>query len=162
MNKANLLFTFEDLSNKDKAVKQALKYFSRAGANVVSNDVDPKIKRTSGISYREMSLTFADSQIVTLRIKQSGDIYEVKLNGKVIPIKNQDDHVKAVAEIVQKMDAGRTAFQKKLAKAQVKLPPTIKTAAPKMLQLLTEKRDHLKELIAEVRAEIAQIRGVAA
>jgi hypothetical protein len=162
MNKKNLLFTFSDLSTKDKAAKKAVTYFTRAGASVVSESVSPGVKRTSGISYRELMLTFADSQTVTMRIKESGDIYQVLLNGKVIPIKNQDDHTAAIAEITAHMDAGRTKFQAKLAKAQVKVPPKIKTAAPKMLQVLTEKRDGLKEAIAEVRAEIAQLRGEAA
>lgn len=161
MNNKNLLFTFSDLSVKDKAAKAAIKYFTRAGANVVDQDVSAQVKRTAGISYREMKLTFADSQTILFRIKQSGDIYQVLLNGKLIPIKHQDDHVAAIAELVQMLDSGRTKFQAKLAKAMVKLPPAIKTAAPKMLQVLTEKRDSLKEAIAEVRLEIAQVRGTA-
>jgi DNA-directed RNA polymerase beta' subunit len=156
-----LLFTFADLSVKDKAAKAAIKYFSRAGAHVVDQDVSTQVKRTSGISYREMKLTFADSQTVLFRIKQSGDIYQILLNGKLTPIKHQDDHVAAITELVQMLDTGRTKFQAKMAKALVKLPPSIKTAAPKMLQVMTEKRDVLKEAIAAVREEIAQLRGVA-
>jgi len=151
----NLLFSFEDLSSKDKAAKDAVKYFARAGAHVVQQDVPATTKRSSGITYREMSLTFADSQQVVLRIKQTGDIFQVLLNGLVLPIKNQDDHVKAIAEIVQAMDAGRSKFQKKLAAAQVRPPPGIRTAAPKMEQILTEKRDALKVAIADVREQIA-------
>ena len=158
----NLLFSFEDLSAKDKAAKQAARYFSRAGANVVQQDVPTAVKRSSGITYREMTLTFADSQQVVLRIKQSGDIFQVLLNGKVLPIKNQDDHVKAIAEIVQAMDAGRSRFQKLLAAAQVRPPAGIRTAAPKMEQVLTEKRDALKATIAEVRNQIESIKGTAA
>ncbi|THF67541.1 hypothetical protein E6C76_04075 [Pseudothauera nasutitermitis] len=158
----NLLFSFEDLSAKDKAAKQAARYFSRAGANVVQQDVPTAVKRSSGITYREMTLTFADSQQVVLRIKQSGDIFQVLLNGKVLPIKNQDDHVKAIAEIVQAMDAGRSRFQKLLAAAQVRPPAGIRTAAPKMEQVLTEKRDALKATIAEVRSQIEAIKGTAA
>ena len=48
----NLLFSFEDLSAKDKAAKQAARYFSRAGANVVQQDVPTAVKRSSGITYR--------------------------------------------------------------------------------------------------------------
>lgn len=158
----NLLFSFEDLSAKDKAAKQAARYFSRAGANVVQQDVPTAVKRSSGITYREMALTFADSQQVVLRIKQSGDIFQVLLNGKVLPIKNQDDHVKAIAEIVQAMDAGRSRFQKLLAAAQARPPAGIRTAAPKMEQVLTEKRDALKAAIAEVRSQIEAIKGTAA
>ncbi len=158
----NLLFSFEDLSAKDKAAKQAARYFSRAGANVVQQDVPTAVKRSSGITYREMALTFADSQQVVLRIKQSGDIFQVLLNGKVLPIKNQDDHVKAIAEIVQAMDAGRSRFQKLLAAAQARPPAGFRTAAPKMEQVLTEKRDALKAAIAEVRSQIEAIKGTAA
>ncbi len=158
----NLLFSFEDLSAKDKAAKQAARYFSRAGANVVQQDVPTAVKRSSGITYREMALTFADSQQVVLRIKQSGDIFQVLLNGKVLPIKNQDDHVKAIAEIVQAMDAGRSRFQKLLAAAQARPPAGIRTAAPKMEQVLTEKRDALKAAIAEVRSQIEAIKGTGA
>ncbi len=158
----NLLFSFEDLTAKDKAAKQAARYFSRAGANVVQQDVPTAVKRSSGITYREMALTFADSQQVVLRIKQSGDIFQVLLNGKVLPIKNQDDHVKAIAEIVQAMDAGRSRFQKLLAAAQARPPAGIRTAAPKMEQVLTEKRDALKAAIAEVRSQIEAIKGTAA
>lgn len=157
----NLLFSFEDLSAKDKAAKQAARYFSRAGANVVQQDVPTAVKRSSGITYREMALTFADSQQVVLRIKQSGDIFQVLLNGKVLPIKNQDDHVKAIAEIVQAMDAGRSRFQKLLAAAVVKPPPGIRTAAPRMEAVLTDKRDSLKSAIAAVREEISKLNPAA-
>ena len=157
----NLLFTYEDLSVKDKATKQAGRYFSRAGATIVQQDVSTVAKRTSGVSYREMTLTFADSQQVVLRIKQSGDIFQVLLNGKLLPIKNQDDHAKAIAEIVQAMDAGRSKYQKLLAAAKVKPPAGIRTAAPKMEQVLTEKRDSLKAAIADVREQIAAVKGAA-
>lgn len=156
----NLLFSFEDMAAKDtKAAKQAMRYFARAGANVVQQDTSTSVKRSSGISFREMTLTFADSQQVVLRVKQSGDIFKVLLNGKEMPLKNQDDHVKAIAEIVQAMDAGRTRFQKLLAAAQVRPPAGIRTAAPKMEQVLTEKRDALKVAIADVRSQIASVKG---
>lgn len=158
----NILFSFEDMSTKDKAVKQAARYFSRAGANVVQQDVNPTVKRSSGISYREMALTFADSQRVLLRIKQSGDIFQVLLNGKPLPIKSQEDQVKAIAEIVKAMDTGRSRFQKLMALAKVRPPAGIRTAAPRMEQVLTEKRDALRDAIADVRQQIASLKGAAA
>ena len=151
----SLLFSFADLSVKDRAAKQAAKYFSRAGANVVQQDVLSSARRTLGVTYREMALTFADSQVVILRIKQTGDIFQVLLNGKVLPIASQDDHVKAIAEIVQAMDSGRSRFQKVLAAAKVRPPAGVRTAAPKMEQVLTEKRDALKAAITDVREQIA-------
>ena len=158
----NLVFSFEDMGLKsDKATRDLVKYFHRAGASIVQGDAIPAIKRTAGVSYREMVLTFADSQAVIMRIKQSGDIYQVLLNGKVIPIANQDDHVKAIAEIVQSMETGRTKFQKQLAAAQVKPPAGIRTAAPKMEAVLTEKRDALRTAIATAKEEAAKLRAEA-
>ncbi|NYT68805.1 hypothetical protein [Pusillimonas noertemannii] len=153
----NILFSFEDMSTKDKAAKQAIKYFARAGANVIAQDVSASPKRSSGVSYREMTLTMSDSQKVVFRIKQSGDIFQVLVNGSVLPIRNQDDHVAAIGEIVKSLDAGRSKFQKKLARALVKLPPSVRTAAPRMEVALTQKRDDLKEAIAAVRGEIAAL-----
>ena len=157
MNNEKLLFNFADLSSKDRAAQKAIKAFSRAGAHVVQADASGAVKRTSGVSYREMVLLFADSQSVTLRIKQSGDIYEVMLNGRAVPIKYQDDHLKAIAEIAALMDKGRTLFQAKLAKAKAAVPKSIRTAAPKIEAVLIEKRDALKSAIADLDVEIGEL-----
>ena len=154
-----LLFSFEDMSAKDKAAKLVSRHFRQAGAQVVQSSADPRAKRSSGISYREMTLTFADSQTVVLRIKSTGDVYQVVVNGSITPIKNQDNHVAAIGEIAAMMDKGRTKFQAKLAKAAVKPPPGITTTAPKMKAVLTERRDNLIAAIAEVRADTADMRA---
>jgi hypothetical protein len=159
MNSSNIIFSFSELSVKDKASKVASKQFSKAGATVVTQDVSTQVKRTSGISYREMTLTFADSQTIVFRIKQSGDIYQVLLNGKVVPIRNQDNHAAAIEELAAIMNAGRAKHQQKLAKMRAKLPPAIRTAAPNMLKMLTDKRDWLVTEIAGVNEQIAAIRG---
>ncbi|MFZ4504591.1 MAG: hypothetical protein ACOYM1_11640 [Methylovulum sp.] len=148
------IFSFEDLSVKDKAARQVMQVLNRAGAAVVAQDVDTKIKRSSGISYREMTFGFADSQTIVLRIKQTGDIYQVLLNKKLLPIRHQDDQHKALLEIINALDANRAKYQLALIKASTKLPKSIKTAAPKMLEALTQKRDDLKAAIAVVQEEI--------
>jgi hypothetical protein len=156
----NLLFTFEDLSVKDKATKLVTRYFMRAGAHVTGvPEISPKLLRSAGITYREMLLVFNDSQRVILRIKQSGDIFQVLLNGKVLPIKNQDNHLKAIAEIVAKMDAGRAKFQKAMSFIKIKPPAGIRTAAPKMVETLTQRRDALKTAIAEINTQIEKLQS---
>jgi hypothetical protein len=157
MDNEKLLFTFDDLSVKDKAAKAIMRIFEQHHAPVVQQDVTTQIRRTSGVSYREMNLVFADSQTVTLRIKQSGDVYQVLVNKKLVPIKHQDNHKLAIIEIVNVLNAGRVKWQNKLAKATIKLPPGIKTPAPKMIEILTSKRDSLKEAIAEIRMETATL-----
>ena len=153
------VFKFDELSVKGKVERSLSSLFKRAGAEVVTAEVDPKLKRMSGYSYKELSLTFADSQKIAFRIKQTGDIYQVLVNGKVTPIKNQDDQAAAVAELVAMMNAGRSKFQAKLAKAMVKMPPKIKTAVPKLRQQLEQKRDALIDAIADVDRQIEALQA---
>lgn len=156
----NVLFTFDDMTGKDKPARELTRMFKRAGIDVVQVDVSQSIQRTSGVSYRQVFLTFADSQQVTLNVKQTGDIYQVLINKKNLPLRFPDDHIKAVAEIVKAMDTGRAAFQRKLAAAKVALPPSVRTAAPRMRAALESKRDALIESIAATNAEIDKLAPV--
>ena len=153
------IFSFEDLSVKDKAARKVMQLFNKAGMTVVSQDVDTKIKRTSGISYREMSFSFADSQAIVLRIKQTGDIYQVLMNKKLLPIMHQNDQNKAIIEMINALDKNRAKYQQLLIKASTKLPKGIKTAAPTMLIKLTQKRDDLNAAIAAVQEEIDAVKS---
>lgn len=158
-----LLFNFDDMgSHSDSATRDMLKYFKKVGQEPVQSEALPAVKRTSGISYREMLLTFGDSQQVIFRIKKSGDIYQVLLNGKVIPVKYQDDHEKAIAEVSKLIKGGSAKFQAAMSKIKAKLPEGIRTSAPKLEAVLIEKRDSLKMLIATVREEIASYAVTAA
>lgn len=151
----NLVFSFDDMASGDKATKKLTQYFSRAGASVVQSSVDPKTKRSSGISFRDMAFTFADGQTVLFSVKQSGDIFQAKLNGKPFPIKHQDDHAKAVAELAKMMDSGRAKFQKALAASAAEYPkmPGIKSAAPKLAEQLKAQETDLDAKIEAATQE---------
>lgn len=152
-----LVFTFESLSSKDKAAKEAVKQFKKVRATVAQVDVGSSIKKTSGIPYRELFLTFTDSQVITMRIKESGDIYQVLLNGKVVPLRNQDDHGLAIKEMADMMGRGRAAFQKRQARKRVTLPSSIKTAAPKMEVMLTDRLTSLRTSVEQAKATLAEL-----
>lgn len=152
-----LVFTFDDLSSKDKAAKEAVKQFKKAGATVAQVDVGGNAKKTSGFAYRELFLTFTDSQIITMRIKESGDIYQVLLNKKIVPIRNQDDHTKAIKEMADMMARGRAAFQKRQAIKKVVMPSSIKTAAPKLEVALSERVQMLRSKVEQARTTLAEL-----
>lgn len=152
-----LVFTFEDLSSKDKAAKEAVKQFKKAGATVAQVDVGGNAKKTSGFAYRELFLTFTDSQIITMRIKESGDIYQVLLNKKIVPIRNQDDHTKAIKEMADMMARGRAAFQKRQAIKKVVMPSSIKTAAPKLEIALADRVQVLRSKVEQARTTLAEL-----
>ena len=140
-------FDFFNLSNKDAGIKAAKRLFAQAGTPVVAVDIEEKLRRSAGISYRNVSFAFGDSQVVMMSVKATGDIFQVKLNGKLMALANPDNQKAAIAEMVAAMATGRTKFQAALARAQVSLPLAVKTAAPKMLeQLQTVLNDKLAAL----------------
>jgi len=158
----NLIFDIYNLSHKDKSVAAAKRMFARAGATVATVDVDAKTKRTSGIEYREIQFGFSDSQTVRFGVNASGDVAQVKVNGKVVPLKNPDDHAAAITEIVAFMDKGRTKFQAAMAKAKVMLPATIRSAAPKIEAVWRSKIAGLDEAIGEATQTLADLKAGAA
>jgi len=117
MTATPLLFDIKNLSTEAESMKRLIEMFAMLGETLVNHDVDKTLKRSAGITYKDLSLTFADSQTVTFSIKQTGDIWKVKLNNKQIALRNQDAHKPeaVIQEIAQKIKAGRTAYQKALA-----------------------------------------------
>ncbi len=156
----NQLFSFSDLANSSNKVTRAITtLFEKSGRAVVSTFIDTKIKKTSGISYREIHLGMGDNQTVLIRVNETGDIYQVLLNKRVIPIHNQTNQEKAVEEIIKLVIAGATKFQASLHKATVKMPKSsaVKTSVPNKIIELTAQRDELKTEIEAVNAEILAI-----
>lgn len=155
----DFLISFDDLKAGNKALGKLAQAFRRAGAPVATTDTDPRTRRTSGVNYRQVQIGFTDSQTVTLGVKTSGDIFEVKVNGSVLPIKNQGDQRKAVGEIVKALEAGRAKFQAKMARQKVALPQGISTAAPRMEQKLAAASAELDNRIAAAEARVAELRA---
>lgn len=153
----NLLFEFSNLNDKSAALKKAVTAFTRVGASVVSTDVDKTTSRRAGITFRSVHFTFADGQKVTMAIKQSGDVFEVKLNDKLIPIRNQDDHAEAIKEVAGKMDAGRAAYQKAMARVKVPLPPAARVSRATLIKAKEQRRDDLKVAVTEARATLQSL-----
>lgn len=151
-----LVFDLEK-GSKDRALKEATRLFKRAGAQVVSAEVDSSLSRKAGVSFRNVNFAFADNQTVTFAVKTTGDVFEVRLNGKPLPLRNQDDHAMAIGEIAERMDAGRASFQRALAKVRVPLPPSIRVSRVNLIGALTERRDNLKVAVSEAKATFEKL-----
>lgn len=108
-------------------------------------------KTTAGIKNKDVPIQFKDGQTVTLGVKDTGDVYQVKINGRLVAIKEQDDDKKAIAEISAMLEKSRAAFQKAQAKQKVKLPAGIKTAAPTMKATLQARVVQLDEQIQSAK-----------
>jgi hypothetical protein len=152
----SLIFNFDELKTNEKtAPKSLLQIIRRAGSTVASSWVDGKTRRENAISFKQIHLVFADSQEAVLRVKQSGDIYQVKLNGRAIPIKHQDDHKRAIIEVIDAVDANLSKFQKKLAQTKVAMPVGIKSTVTRKEDALKQRLIELDQAISEAQAELA-------
>jgi len=155
-----ILVDYEGLAtNATTAMRKVTQLLLRAGLQVVEASCDGKTRRVASQSYREVQLTFVDSQTLTLKVKATGDVYEVLINGKKVPVSGQDDPAKAVAELAKMLDTGRAKFQKRLAALQMKLPPGAKTAAPKLREVLIEQIAEVDTQINAATEELAALQG---
>jgi hypothetical protein len=156
------LFNFEDMAKSGlKTAKKIADKFKKLNVPVAGQPaIDAKVRRSSGISYREITIVFKDSQKVVLRVKQTGDIYQVLLNGRDIPIKHQDDQNKAIVEVANALNARRSAFQKTLAKVRVPIKSRGVTVTKKALVIkLTERSAELSEAISDAEVELAAVKS---
>lgn len=149
-----------DFSNAQaaaKALKKVSQIMIRAGQPVVTTEFNPSARRTSGITYREASLTVASGQMVLLRVNTTGDIFQVLVNKSLTPLKNQTDSEKAVREIAALLESGQVAFQKTQARKAIALPKGMSTPAPKQTAVYAERVAQLDKQIAERQATVADL-----
>lgn len=149
-----------DFSNAQaaaKALKKVSQIMIRAGQPVVTTEFNPAARRTSGITYREASLTVASGQMVVLRVNTTGDIFQVLINKSLTPLKNQTDSEKAVREIAALLESGQVAFQKTQARKAIALPKGMSTPAPKQTAVYAERVAQLDTQIAERQATVADL-----
>lgn len=152
MDYANLM------ANDKTAPKELLQLFKRAGAVVAQSSVG-KPKRQNSMSFKPIFLTFADNQTLELRLKTTGDFFQVLLNGKVLPVKHQDDERLAVAEAVAALNANSQKFQAALARKKMDLPQGIKSTVKRKEEVYAARLAELDELIAEVKQKLGANHG---
>lgn len=151
-------FDLSKLTSTSKTVTDIKKGFEKAGMSVVGVEVAKADKKVAGIRYREIMFMFADSQNLIMRIKETGDFYQVLLNKKLTPVKHQDkaELNKAIQEIAQIVKANSAKYQKLLARRQMPKPTGIKSPLKKANTDLTGERDQLKQNIEKIDKEIGE------
>lgn len=154
-----------DFEKFDKAgLKPVLKKFETAGLPIEDVEATNKAKRESGFLMKTATLIFASGQKLAVKIKAGGGVFQVKLNGKVIPIKSVDDIAKAVDEVVTYVKANEPAFTKqKEKKAGVVNVPKLKavnTSTAAQIETISATVEQLKStnenIVAETTAQAGQ------
>lgn len=151
---ADLTLNFARPSDKDPALKAFARKLGQAGAVVIAQSVGTATAKKAGLEYRTASLSFADSQTVDLLFKASGDVFEVRINGKAVPVTAQTDVGAAAKEIAGRLAAGRAKFQAALARTATAPVAAARVSRTSQLNQLVEKRDRLQVEIKAAQAEL--------
>lgn len=164
------LFNFDDMTTGAARAKyQIARLFAKYRAPVAAEGqpggggqsvtIDPKLRREAGISYRNVHVAMKDNQTVTFRVKQTGDIFQVLINGKATPIKDQHDQGAAIREIVDALNARRARHQKGLSAAKVPMRRGVSVSVKMQVNQLKAKLTALDTMIEDAKQELAEIAG---
>jgi len=144
-------------------LKPILEKFEKTGLPVADVEADNKAKRESGFQVKSAIINFESGQKLLVKAKAGGSIFQVKLNNKVLAIKNVDDLDKAIQEVVDYVKANEPHYQKMKEKALARQ----KVVIPKIKAVNTTVAEHISQMQttvddtntanAEITAQITEI-----
>ena len=155
-----------DFEKFDKAgLKSALSAIEKNGLKIANVDADNRAKRESGYQVKAATIEFESGQKLVLKIKAGGSIYQVRLNGKVVPIKNVDNPDKALLEVVDYVMANEKRYlrqKERMAEQKSSKPPAVdrvRTGLPEQIEIAKQTLDALKVSSEDIAARVAFLLG---
>ena len=147
-------FDFEKFGESD--LDDIKSEFDRNGAKVIDLEATNKSRRLSGCATKAAKFYFEDGQTVTLRIKGDGDVYQVQLNSRVLPIAEVGDKKKAIAEMARALSSNAPAWRKsqrrKQQRAKVNEKDFKARAVPRRKQI-----EEMEQAVGQAQQELAEL-----
>lgn len=112
-----------------KGMKKVLDLFDKAALPVSDVEANNKATREAGYSIKQATITLESGQVLVLKIKAEGSLYQAKLNGKVLAIKNYIKPDSFMDEVVGYAKDNEPNYLKQKEKAALKQKvavPTVK------------------------------------
>lgn len=134
-----------------KGLKSLLQKFDKAGLTVKDVTATNKSIRESGYPIKTAILTFESGQTLTLKVKGSGDLYQAKLNGKVLAIKEYHKAETFTDEVLAYVKSNEPAY----AKQKEKQLSRVKIAVPKIKPVNTS----IAEQVAAFSTSLEEFKG---
>ena len=159
----------------EKGLKKVLDKLKQKGLPVDSVSADNRSKRMSGFLTKSATITFESGQKLFIGVKADGGVFQVKLNGMVIPVKNYLNETQAFNDLAARIKRNEAVYlkarAKRLAKAAdnaVKTQQTKQKRKPSLslarqieektaqMTVQQEEVDGLKASVAKERGRIAK------
>lgn len=144
----------------ETGLKPLAKKFEKWGLSVKKIDANNKAKRESGYMLKDALFTFSDGQQMLVRVKQDGTVFQVKLNKKVVPIKNVADMDKAVIEMVDYIQGNAKAYEQ--AKIQREKRKKLNIPVPAVRTTRQERLEKTQAALTEVQGSVENLQKQAA
>lgn len=132
----------------ESGLKPIVKKFEKWGLKVVSIDSTNRPKRESGMLLKDSAFIFDDGQKMLVRVKSDGTVFQVKLNNKVVPMKNVGDMDKAIIEMVDYVQENAKAYER--AKVQREKRKKLNIQPPRVVTTRQEKIAAAKQSLSEL------------
>ena len=125
-------------------------------------------KREDGFQIKTATLTFESGQKLVIKIKSNGSIFQVRLNGKVVPVKNSEDidepknlvkAVKEMADFIKRNEARYLKQRDKQANRVKAKPKTVSSSVAKQLSFNKSLLEDLKEENKGLEQDLATVKG---
>ena len=100
----------------EKGLKKVLDKFKKKDLPVGEVKADNRGKRQSGFLTKSATIIFESGQKLFVAIKADGGVYQVKLNGMVIPVKNYLEEGKAFNDLALRIKKNEAIYLKARAK----------------------------------------------
>lgn len=133
-------------------MKSVIAKFEKKGMKVADVDAPNRAKRESGFLVKAAKLIFESGQILLVRVKADGTVFQVKLNARVLPMKYVDNMDKVIDEIIDHVRDNEAKYikakQKRLSKKKLNLGKQ-----PKVSTSRKQKIEQAESRVAELTAE---------
>lgn len=155
-----------DFEKFNKAgLKPILDKFEKMSLSVAGVEADNKAKRESGFQVKTAIINFESGQKLQIKAKAGGSIFQVKLNSKVLAIKNVEDLDKAIQEVIDYVKENEKNYQKQrekqLARQKVNVPK-IKPANVSVSEQITQFHATIDETAAaneSLNQQVTEVEG---
>ncbi|MDX5979552.1 hypothetical protein SIL78_18555 [Halomonas alkaliphila] len=137
--------------------------FEKAGLTVTDIEANNRSRRMSGFATKMARFFFQDGQSITLRIKGDGDVFQVQLNSRIIPIQQVDNMKGAIEEMARMATSNAPAWKKaqrrKQQRAKVNTDDLKARSLPrgKQIEALESEVSELRATRAELESENAAL-----
>ena len=143
-----------------KGLQSLLQKLEKAGLPVKDVVADNKSKRENGYAVKSATLTFESGQSLVLKIKAGGSLYQAKLNGKVLAIKNYIKAETFTDEVMDYVKANEPAYKKNKEKAMSRVrvvAPKVKAVNTSIAEQVTVFSTSLEEIKGQTEAVRVQL-----